>query len=122
MQMDKLASSDDGLRDDLHSICIRLDDVAKEMRMVSAQTGSFIASQDVVNRVTSRALESLETKLEKLIGDYARRDSLSLGEVFILTRFMKLALEINSYKLLGELFIQAMEVSPLIQESEQEKS
>ena len=74
MQMDKLASSDDGLRDDMHSICIRLDDVAKEMRMVSAQTGSFIASQDVVNRVTSRALESLETKLEKhdsAISDHA---------------------------------------------------
>ena len=74
MQMDKLATSDDGLRDDLHSIVCRLDDVAKEMRMVSAQTGSFIASQDVVNRVTARGLENLESKLEKhdsAISDHA---------------------------------------------------
>jgi hypothetical protein len=67
-------------------------------------------------------LSALETTLEELTSDYERKDSYSLVEVDRLVLYTKLLLEISCFRLLEGQLIQAMEASPSIPESEQEKS
>jgi hypothetical protein len=70
----RLSDSDEGLRQDMHDLRDELRGAAAELRGVAAATAKLQASQDVVNKVTAKAIESLELKMEnhdRAISDHA---------------------------------------------------
>ena len=73
-QMTRLADSDDGLREDLHELRDELKQAVTELRTVAGETAKLQASQDVVNKVTAKAIEALELKMEnhdRALSDHA---------------------------------------------------
>jgi uncharacterized protein (DUF3084 family) len=62
------------LREDLKDLRDQLRLAVAEMHSVASETARLQASQDVVNKVTAKALESIETKMDKheqAISDHA---------------------------------------------------
>lgn len=58
----RIQERDDGFREDIRGLRDELRDGVAELRAVSAVTSKLQASQDVVNQVTARTLESIISK------------------------------------------------------------
>lgn len=61
----RIQERDDGFREDIRSLRDELRAAITELRAVSGVTAKLQASQDVVNAVTSRALEAIVAKQDR---------------------------------------------------------
>lgn len=64
VERERLEDRDDGFREDIRALRDELKDGISELRAVAAATARLQGSQDVVNAVTAKAIESISLKME----------------------------------------------------------
>jgi type VI protein secretion system component VasK len=78
---------DSSVKDDIHGLRGDIHEAMEEVRTLAAQTTKLSASQDVVNRVTGQAMESIITKLDRHEGQLSDHSgSLKLLTEIVMSR------------------------------------